>query len=175
MDSFLQIIKGPEFWMSFAFVAVVLIAVRPLSRFLTRWGQEQADKVRAHLDESARLRKQAEELYNKYVLYTQNQESERADILRQADIEIENLRKEFKENAAERMQRKDREVAARLKMIQENGTRKMKEQMANLVIEKTYGILHERESDEKKQRAMDKSIALLLESLKENAHLLKND
>ena len=48
MDSFLQIIKGPEFWMSFAFVAVILIAAHPLGRFLSRWGAQQADKVRAH-------------------------------------------------------------------------------------------------------------------------------
>ena len=175
MDSFLQIIKGPEFWMSFAFVAVVLIAMRPLGRFLSRWGAQQADKVRAHLDEPANLRKQAEELYEKYVLHTKNQEKERADILKQAEIEIENLRKDFEEHTAERMQRKDREVAARLKMVQENATRQMKEQMAKLVIEKTYDILHERESDETKQREMDKSISLLFDSLKKNTHLLKND
>lgn len=175
MDSFLQIIKGPEFWMSFAFVAVILIAARPLGRFLSRWGAQQADKVRAHLDEPANLRKQAEELYEKYVLHTKNQEKERANILKQADIEIENLRKDFEEHTAERMQRKDREVAARLKMVQENGTRQMKEQMAKLVIEKTYDILHERESDDTKRREMDKSIALLFDSLKKNTHLLKND
>lgn len=175
MESIVHIIKGPEFWMSFAFVAVVLIAFRPLGRFLSQWGKSQADKVRSHLEEPARLRNQAEELYAKYVLHTKNQEMERADILRQGEEEIKNLRSEFEERTKERLQRKDREVAARLKMVQENGTRQLKDQMAKLVIKKTYDILHDRETEVAKTKEMDKSIAMLCETLKENVHLMKKD
>ena len=173
--SFLSHIKGPEFWMSFAFVCVVILSFNPLRRYLLQWGKTRADKVRAQLDEPAALRAKAEALLEKYEDHTKNQEHEREEILKQAEDEIKVLRAEFDERTKERLERKDKDVAKRLEMVQKNGIQHMKEQMARLVIQKTFQILKEDCTQNSKQKEMDKAINMLCQSLNEHKDLLKKD
>lgn len=173
--SLLNHIKGPEFWMSFAFVCVVIICFNPLRKYLTSWGNKQADKVRARLDEPAELRKKAEDLLAKYEEHTKNQESERKAILKQADEEIKVLRAEFDQRTKERLERKDRDIAARLEMVQKNGIQHMKEQMARLVVQKTFEILKEKQTPQSSETQMDEAIRRLCDSLNQHKNLVRKD
>ncbi|MGN1063026.1 MAG: hypothetical protein ACI4QM_01730, partial [Alphaproteobacteria bacterium] len=109
----IELIKGPEFWMTFAFFLVLALAVRPIGRILSQWGQARADEIRAKLDEPVRLRTQAEELLAKYENHTKNRTQEHNEIIRAAESEIDFLQKEADQKLKDRLMRKENETAVR--------------------------------------------------------------
>lgn len=167
-------IQGPEFWMSFAFFAVILIAFKPLRKGLLAWGQARADDVQAKLDEPAKLRQEAEALLVKYQSHTKNKETEYAEIMKQAESEIDFLQKDFDERLKERLVRKDKETEVRLQMIYENGVKDMKNKMLKLVIKRTYEILlHHHKTKKDATKEIDKALDSVYETLKQNMHLVR--
>lgn len=171
----LEHIKGPEFWMSFSFFAVLLVAFNPLKKYLAKWGKERADKIQKSLDEPADLRKKAEELLKKYETHTQNQEQERTDILTAAEEEVLALQKENKIRLTDRMERKHIEMTNRLQTIQENGVKQMKDQMVGIIVNKAQDILKKNQNTPVSGVEMDKALNLIFHSLTENKDLIKRD
>lgn len=172
-NTFLEEIKGPEFWMTFAFICVVLIAFRPLKKYLTNWGTARAARIQKTLDDPAKLRLEAEDLLARYETHTQNKEAERAEILKNAESEIIALQKENKVRLTERMERKHIEMSGRLKSIEENGVKQLKDQMANIIVQKTNSLLNEEKPAQTNE--MDHALAQIFDSLTENKNLLKRD
>ncbi len=172
-EHFLQMIQGPEFWMSLAFFAIIVIAFRPMKQRLMAWGKHQADDVREKLDEPARLRKQAEDLLEKYESHTKNRDAEYAEIIKKAEDEIDFLQQEFDTKLKERLERKEKETAVRLQMIKDNGVKEMENQMLRLVVKKTYEMLAEHASQKNSTKEIDDALQSVYASLKENTHLIR--
>ncbi len=172
-EHFLQMIQGPEFWMTLAFFTVIVIAFRPMKRRLSEWGKHQADDVREKLDEPARLRKQAEDLLEKYESHTKNRDAEYAEIIKKAEDEIDFLQKDFDIKLKERLERKEKETAVRLQMIKDNGIKEMENQMLRLVVKRTYEKLAEHASQKNSTKEMDIALESIYSSLKENTHLIR--
>lgn len=174
LDGLKHSIQGPEFWMSFAFFAVILIAFRPLKKKLVLWGQSQAAQVQAKLDEPANLRKEAEALLTKYENHTKNKDAEYAEIMAQIKNDIDFLQKDFDERLKERLNRKEKETETRLQMIRDNGIKDMESQMLKQVIARTYDMLtchHKNQKDAKQD--IDKALGNVYETLKQNMHLVR--
>ena len=174
IDGLKHSIQGPEFWMTFAFFAIIFIAFRPLKKFLATWGQKCATEVRAKLDEPANLRAEAEALLKKYENHTKNQDKEYADIMEQAKSEIDFLQKDFDERLNERLKRKDAETEVRLQMIRENGIKDMENQMLKMVVNRTYDLLaHHHKTEKDASKEIDKALNSVCETLKNNMHLVR--
>ena len=138
------------------------------------WGQARANEVQAKLDEPANLRKEAEALLAKYENHTKNRDAEYADIMKQAEAEIDFLQKDFDERLKERLARKDKETEVRLQMIYDNGVKDMKNKMLKLVVKRTYEILsHHHKTKKDAGLEIDKSLDSIYETLKQNMHLVR--
>lgn len=172
-NHFLNEIKGPEFWMSFAFIAVALITFRPVKKYLADWGAARAARIQKTLDDPANLRREAEDLLTRYEVHTQNKEDERAEILKGGDDEIISLQQENKLRLTERMERKHNEMTGRLQSIEESGIKSLKNQMAHIIVQKTNELLETQKPDAATQ--MDKALNQIFTSLNENNHLIKRD
>lgn len=174
LDGLKHAIQGPEFWMSFAFFAIILLAFSPLKRFLATWGEKRAAEVQAKLDETAGLRKEAEALLAKYENHTKNKEAEYADIMKRAKDEIDFLQADFDERLKERLARKDKETETRLQMIHDNGIKDMESQMLKRVVARTYEVLtHHHKTKMDASEEIDKSLESVYETLKQNMHLVR--
>lgn len=174
LDGLKHSIQGPEFWMSFAFFAIIFLAFRPLKKFLATWGQKRAEEVQAKLDEPARLRKEAEALLAKYENHTKNRDTEYADIMQQAQNEIDFLQKDFDERLKERLARKDKETETRLQMIHDNGIKDMESQMLKQVVARTYEMLtHHHKTKKDVSQDIDRALDNVYETLKQNMHLVR--
>ncbi len=174
LDGLKHSMQGPEFWMSFAFFAVILIAFRPLKKKLSAWGQNQAAQVQAKLDEPANLRKEAEALLTKYENHTKNKDKEYAEIMAQTQNEIDFLHADFDERLKERLIRKDKETEVRLQMIHDNGIKDMESQMLKMVVKRAYEMLtthHKTQKDAAKD--IDKALDDVYKTLKQNMHLVR--
>lgn len=173
LDGFKQAVKGPEFWMSFAFFAVILIAFRPIKKRIQAWGGAYAAQIQAQLDQPANLRKNAEELLAKYEERTKNRDIEYADMMKQAEAEIDFLQQDFDQKLKERLHRKDVETQLRLQMIHENGVKEMENKMLKLIVDRTYEMLAKHTAHKNSAKEVDVALDCIYSSLKENAHLIR--
>ena len=174
VDGLKHSVQGPEFWMTFAFFAIIFIAFKPLRKYLAAWGKGRSDEVRAKLDEPANLRKEAEALLEKYEKHTKDKDKEYAQIMAETQAEIDFLQKDYDELLKERLKRKDAETQVRLQMIRDNGVKEMENQMLKMVVQRTYDLLahhHNQEKDAVKE--IDKALDNVYETLKQNIHLVR--
>lgn len=169
----IELIKGPEFWMTFAFFLVLILAVRPIGRILSQWGRARADEIRAKLDEPVRLRTQAEELLAKYENHTKNRTQEHNEIIRAAESEIDFLQQEADQKLKDRLMRKENETAVRLQMIHDNGIKELKNQMLRAIINRTYEILGKNVRQVNRQQEMDRALERVYASLENHIDLVK--
>ncbi len=168
----LKLIQSPEFWMTVAFCAVVFLAARPLSRFLKEWGQKQAAHIKNQIDETAALKKQAQDLLEKYENHTRDQEREAAVLLEEAEKEIDYLKEAADRDLQEKLENKAEAVELRLKAVWENSERLIRARLLEKTIEKTKKIISEKEESVSDTQA---ALTMIFKALDEKADTLKKE
>ena len=103
---FQSIVSSPEFWMSIAFLGVVGAGIRPLVRYLCRWGQEKADRITNEIRQADELYAKAQALLDKYQAHTAHKEEERMALLQEGDKEVSFLKQQAMDQLNERIQNK---------------------------------------------------------------------
>ena len=157
----MDLIKAPEFWTSLAFILVILISSRPLSKALKAWGKRKADSIQNRFTEAKKLVAQAEKLKKQYESAYGRRSSERQKLMHEAEIEIRFLEADSLAQSSDRMKRKSKEVEMRLKMIAEHGRQGIKHQILEHVVRKTKKLL----ADGKNNNLEDESVGDLTERI----------
>lgn len=157
-------LENPEFWAGVAFCLVAVIAVYPLSLKLKGWGKGQAQTIKKELDEAHDVRKQAEELYAKYVDNTKNLEQEKAKIMQKAEKEVIELQQAADEALSQKLDRKKKDVKARIELIQKNTQQDLTNQLMTQVVAQTKEILLQQKSAVT-EKDMDKELKKALQIL----------
>lgn len=147
----IHLLQSPEFWTSLAFIIVVGIALRPVSRGLNRWAERQAAQIKQHQQEAQDILKKAEELKQQYEKSYRHRAAERQKIMKIADEEIIALTEETEQRIRDHQIRKKQEVELRLKMMAENGTQDIKRQMLTRVVRQTTALLEEKRDNPSEQ------------------------
>jgi len=136
-----HLLQSPEFWTSFAFLIVVVFALKPVARFLDRWGQKKAEQIQTEQQTARELLEKAKTLKNRYETAYRNRQAEREKLLAEADQEIMVLETETQHHLDERIAHKTQEITLRLKMIEENGRQDIKGKMLNRILTDTRSRL----------------------------------
>ncbi len=166
----MHIVSGPEFWLSVSFFAVLLLSVRPLSRYLKNWGAVRRAQIQSEIDETALLRQKAEDLLAEYREKTRNKSKERAAILKRAREEAAYLKTEANQKLQERLQKQDADLAVRLSLMKEQEQRDLKDKMLKNVMTQTTHLLTGSTRNDEKQT--DAALDLFLKTLDEHTDLL---
>lgn len=166
----LSVVSSPEFWLSIAFFAVLLISLKPLNRYLTNWGQRRAAQIQQEIDESAELRRKAEKLLTEYKEKTRNKAKERAAILQRAKQEAAYLETEANQKLKERLQKQDEDMAVRLSLVKKQSQRELKDKLLKQLMHQSNQLLLENTRAEETQMA--DSLTAFFETLESHADLL---
>ena len=81
-------LSNPEFWVGVSFCIVVGFLIYAARKNVKAWAVGQSDLVKNELQEAHNLRLEAEALYQEYEQRTQNLDSEKAEIMQQAEREV---------------------------------------------------------------------------------------
>lgn len=157
----MTIFSSPEFWVSFAFILVVMIFVHPLFRSLSRWTEKQADFIRQEQKEAKDILKKAEEIKKKYEKAYLNRFTEKQKMLQEAEREIAVLDEETHLMTLDKINRKKQELDLRLKMIEENGRQDIKSKMLSQILSDTRYRLKKRETDENMEEVLKNALNIL--------------
>ncbi len=167
MNEVLTELKNPEFWMSFAFVLVVVISVRPALRFVRRWAKKEALTVKKSLKEAADVRRKAADLLVQYQEENRRQPALRKQAMAEADSEIAVLQEETDQRTNDVILHKKQETALRLKMIEENSRQDVKNKMLRRIVRRTEKNLTERRAAGTVVEDMDSAVEVICQALTE--------
>ena len=121
------------------------------------------------INESKKLRKEAEDLYATYENHTKNFEQEKDLILEEGKREVFELQKEADARLSKKINRKRQDVQMRISSIEENTRRDLTNTMMSHVMDKTKSLLSEKkicQSSKDMDRAINDVLKLLEESVK---------
>ncbi|MDO4161571.1 MAG: hypothetical protein Q4D80_01015 [Pseudomonadota bacterium] len=150
-----------EFWVGMAFVLSIVVLAKPAYRFLKAAMQKKIDNVREQIDDAVQLRDDAQELLTQYEKKFAAAEDEVAQILKQAEKNIANQKKNdlavLKENTA----LKEKEIKRRIASSTESAIAEINQSVARSAVElaKDTILAHIKKAD--KSALIDKSIESL--------------
>jgi F-type H+-transporting ATPase subunit b len=168
-----QIFENPEFWSAVAFVIVVLVALRPVRRFLNKWTDKQKTIILNRQKEADDILDKAKNLKLKYDKIYQDRWLEQKQMLEQADSEISLLKAEVEQSTGDKISRKNQEMAIRLKTIEENGYQNVKNKVLSKVISETKKMFKTCLNEDEVTENPDDLLETVFRVLKNKKELLK--
>lgn len=150
-------LQNPEFWVAFAFCAVVLIMIKPLKQKLSEWGKVRAALIKKEIDESHQLREQAEALYEEYRERTKNSDKECLEIINEAKKEAVLIQQDADEKICQRLAVRKKDVQDRIKAIETNAGQDITAVLLKQVVNKTKELLQD-DSTPPSEKEMDKAL-----------------
>ena len=157
-------LSNPEFWVGVSFCIVVGFLIYASRKNVKAWAVGQSDLVKNELQEAHNLRLEAEALYQEYEQRTQNLDSEKAEIMQQAEREVVALQKEADDKLSKKIERKKQDVQDRINLIHENTRKDLTNVIMGQVMDKTKDLLSKKQIRQSSQD-MDHAIEDVLEKL----------
>ncbi len=165
MSDMWGMLSDSEFWMSIAFVLVVVVSARPFIRFVLKWAKKEAEIVESSLKEASDVRKKALDLLNQYQNDTQSQSLLRRRAMAEADEEIAVLQLETDQKTNDAILHKKQETALHLKMIEENSHQNIQNKMVRHILTLTERNIVEQRDAGKVVENMDRAIEDICQAL----------
>ncbi len=114
MDLITQFLNDPTFWVMIAFFVFVGALARPISRAITAGLDKRADKIRADLEEAAKLREEAQDLLASYQRQQRDAVKEAEAIVEHAKEEAERLTQQGRERLEAALERREKQAMDRI-------------------------------------------------------------
>ena len=157
---------NPEFWVGMAFVLVVVVLAKPISKFVKNALTKRKENIIAKINEAEKLRDDAQELLAQYERKFLHAKDEAKEILDNSTEEIKNLTEYELQKMEKELVVKQKEVEALIDATIE----KTKNEINELACEKSVNIVKTfvaRNIDEKQHsKLIDNSIKNILSTLK---------
>jgi len=103
-----------HFWVDVAFILVVALAYRPVSRAIAAGLDARAAKIRARLDEAHKLREEAQEMLATYQRKQRDAMKEAEEIIAHAKAEAERLAQQAARDLEVSMKRREQQAIDRI-------------------------------------------------------------
>ncbi|MCH7937153.1 MAG: F0F1 ATP synthase subunit B [Proteobacteria bacterium] len=107
-------LNDPTFWVMIAFVIFVGAVARPISRAIAGGLDKRADKIRADLEEAAKLREEAQDLLASYQRQQRDAVKEAEAIVEHAKEEAERLTQQGRERLGAALERRQKQAMDRI-------------------------------------------------------------
>ena len=153
--------ENPEFWVALAFVLVVAVLAKPVTRLLNEMLNRRIEAIADRITEAQKLNEDAQKMLAEYEKKYLNAEKEARNILRKSEKEIEFLKEDRLKKLEADMEMKQKEAEQRIKTAQEAA---MKE-ITTLTSEMTIRVLKDVLSKNLDKKAQDCLIEASIEEI----------
>ena len=124
-----------HFWVDLAFLLVVVLAWRPVSRAIAAALDARAAKIKARLDEAHKLREEAQELLATYQRKQRDAMKEAEEIIAHAKSEAERLAKQAAKDLEASMKRREQMAMDRIAQAEAQAVKEVQ----NLAVDVAIG------------------------------------
>ena len=155
--------ENPEFWVGFAFVLVVVLLAKPIGKILNAMLNSRIDAIANRITEAQQLAIDAQKMLAEYEKKFLNAEKEAKLILRKSEKEIEFLKDERLKKMEQEMSIRQNEAELRIKTVQEEATKEITSQIAELALGAIKDVLQADLDKKAHSRLIDRSIDAIAE------------
>jgi len=148
----------PEFWVAVGFVLLVAGLARPIGRGMGAALDARADKLRATLEEAAKLREEAQRLLGEYERKTRDALRESEEIVAQARSEAERMAAEASAALATAMQRREQLAIEKIAQAEAEAIREVRTTAVDVAVAAARRLIAERLDASRASTLIDQAI-----------------
>ncbi len=141
MELITQFLNDPTFWVMIAFFVFVGALARPISGAITAALDKRADKIRADLEEAAKLREEAQDLLATYQRQQRDAVKEAEAIVEHAREEAERLTQQGRERLEAALERREKQAMDRIAQAEAAALEQVQDHTVDVAIGATRNFL----------------------------------
>ncbi len=134
--------QGAEFWVAAAFVLVVILLARPISKIIMKMINNNITNIQERIQESVDLQSEAQKLLASYERKFKNVNEEVEAIIKRSQNEIDYIRKAELSKLEQEMKQREDEVDERLQAAKNKASSEISQFAGNLSIKAVKTALH---------------------------------
>jgi F-type H+-transporting ATPase subunit b len=157
----MEFLADPEVWVAVAFVIFIVVAAKPLFRFITKALDARAGRIKGQLDEARALREEAERLLADYQRKQREAAKEAGDIIARAREETERLQREAAANLEAAFKRREKMAVDKIAQAEAQAVADVRNQAVDIAIAAATKLLKENIDAGKGDEIIDSAIAEL--------------
>lgn len=146
------------FWVGVAFFVVLFLAIRPVGRALTAALDGRTAKIKARLDEAARLREDAQELLATFQRKQRDAMKEAEEIIAHAKVEAERLSKQAAKDLEDALKRREHQALERISMAEAQALKEVQNLAVDVAINAARAVMIQSVSEAQKSALVDAAI-----------------
>jgi F-type H+-transporting ATPase subunit b len=150
-----------EFWVTIAFVIFVVATARPIWRALATALDARAARIKAEIDEAAKLREEAKSLLASYQRKQREAAREAAEIVARAKAEAESMRRKAADDLAATLQRREQMAMDRISQAEVQALQQVRNAAVDVAAAATRKLLAERLDPERAAKLIDQALGEL--------------
>ena len=158
MSDLFSFLDSPEFWKSVAFLSAAALTVCPIYSLSVKAAQRRIDKITAQLDESEKLKNEAENLLKEAQDQNFNRAKERRKTVCKALNEVHLLENNFTANAEKEEDAHQKALSRRIALVKEASLKKLKEDVIKKTVQMTNFVLEKEKAFNQKDVFFDKAL-----------------
>lgn len=151
-------LTNPHLWVYVAFVLVIAFAYKPVARALGAALDGRAAKIKARLDEAAKLREDAQEMLATYQRKQRDAMKEAEEIIAHAKAEAERLSKQAAKDLEEGLKRRETQALERIAQAEAQALKEVQNIAVDVAIAAARDVLSQSISDAQKASLADAAI-----------------
>lgn len=155
----------PTFWVALAFVTLIVLVAKPLSKKVATGLDARADTIKAQLDEAEKLREEAQDLLASFKRKQQEAEEEAAKILQRAKEEAARLEAKSKTDLENALKRREAAAEARISQAEATAIAEVQALATSVALKAAEELLTESISAQKANAMIDDAISNLSSQL----------
>lgn len=153
--------ENPEFWVGVAFVLVVILLARPVSRMVRTMLEKRIDGIARRINDAQKLKDDAQKLWIEYEKKFLNAPNEAYEILKKSENEMEQLKDERIRRLEEEIKARENDAQNRIATAEQEAVREIRICGSELSIRAVKKILAEKLDETAQDQLIDRSIELL--------------
>lgn len=155
----------PEFWVAIGFIIFVAVAYKPAGRALAGALDKRAEKIKATIDEAAKLRAEAQTLFAEYQRKQRDAMREAEEIVNAAKADAERMRRQAAEDLAAALKRREQQAVEKIAEAEAEATAQVRAVAIEVAIAATRELIAQKLEPDRARRLIDDAIAELPRNL----------
>lgn len=155
----MEVFRQSEFWVAIAFLFAFAIVVWKASPTITKMLDSRAAKIRADLDEAARLRNEAQRTLIEFQQKQRDALQEAEKIVAQAKLEAERVAQQAERDLATSMERRQKQAVEKIALAETRAIAEVRDQAVDIAMAAARRILADDLPAARKSALVDDAIA----------------
>jgi len=154
-----------EFWVAASFVILVLFLFKPIRAALFSFLDARASRIKQELEEIESVSSAAMKLLNEYKERAKHTEEEVNKILKNAEAEVEYIKRTAREEISEYLNKKTSQIMDKIYSHEMLAIKKFKEEAIEIIIEATAEVVRKKLDSEISSNLINTSVETISKKL----------